>query len=298
MPPLLCLSPQLLDQSFPRSDIELHVVADVLADLDGLRMAEIAHLALPDTLASYVEEICWSRPNPQGRLLDVHRYLVALFAQPASGVVRVDVECVADAPPHPIPAGCQMEGWADEWAEEVGRLLRRHDRSLPGNGFFIGLFVGSSGATSASYAYDSHQRPTDRSFPLVDAGTLDDLEDAYASDVPAHYADRTVKLRDVLRNYRALGAIALERPSGDDHYHVVFPGGKKLTFAQNWTEIGENVISELRGLTKWSSAEVKYALCEGKNPKATLKPRLRLMMCSGCDPCPRKAKSRRRRGGK
>lgn len=285
MPPLICLSPQLLDQSFPRSDIELHVVADVLGDIDELREADLAHLVLPGTLALFVEEFCWSRPNPQGLLLDVYRHLAALFAQPRAGVVSVDVDCVSDWSAHPIPGGCEVDGLVGEWAEEVGRLLSRHDRSSSRSEYFIGVFVGSSAVGSATYDRNEVSVPTERCFPLVDACTLVDLEDAYTWDLPADYVDKVVKPRDVIAHYRALGCATLEPPDGDDHYHLIFADGTKWTFAQHWTEIGENAISQLKRITGLPPAVVKYALCEGKDPRTNLERHLRLDSCSGCQPC-------------
>lgn len=301
MPPLVCLSPQLLDHSFPRSDIELDLVADTLAEVDELREANELHIAVPGILSLFVEEFCWSHPRQQGRLLDVQRHLAALLAQPTSRVVRIDVDCVDEWVPHPVPSGCEPDGLIAEWAEEVGRLVRRHDRSVADDGYCIGVFVCSAEAVQAGYDAKEGSVVPERCFPLVDASLLGELLDAYFWRVPADYARRVVKPRDIIAHYRQLGATVLQEPAGDDHYHLIFPQGQKWTFAQSWTELGENAIAQLRKLTGLPSAVIKYALCEGKDPRDYLEPQLRLEMCSGCNPCRRDAttaKHRRAKRGK
>lgn len=296
MPPLVCLGPQLLDHSFPRSDIELYEVADALAEIDELRETHELCLALPGTLALFTEEFCWDRPTQQKQLLDVHRYLAALFAHPSEGVERIDVDCVEDWVLHPVPAGCEREGLIAMWSEEVGRLIRRHDSSVSDGGYCIGIFVGTSEAVRAGYDCESEVDRQARQFPLVDARGLTNLEDAYVWKIPADYARRTVKPRDVIANFRAIGAVELREPEGDDHYHVVFPprGGQdkaKWQFAQNWSQLRDMHIAQLRRLTGLPAAAVKYGLLEGKDPREQFVPILRLELCSGCDPCPHGRKS-------
>jgi hypothetical protein len=79
----------------------------------------------------------------------------------------------------------------------------------------------------------------------------------------------------------------LEPPKGDDHYHMVFADGRKWTFSESWSEVGDNAISQLRRLTGMPFAAVKFALIEGKRPVIALSQKLRLDLCAGCRTCPR-----------
>ena len=59
MPPLICGSPLILDQSFPRDEEELSAVARALGEIEKQLENNDIHLVLTEGLAQIVEEFDW-----------------------------------------------------------------------------------------------------------------------------------------------------------------------------------------------------------------------------------------------
>ena len=56
MPPLLCASPVILDQSFPRNEYELRIVAIALGEIEKLISENRIHVLLTDVLSQIILE--------------------------------------------------------------------------------------------------------------------------------------------------------------------------------------------------------------------------------------------------
>jgi hypothetical protein len=92
MPTLLCLSPVILDQSFPRDDDELNLVAIALGELQLYIETDQAHLILTNTFMDLVadfEGFDWtpSRDKIQG---EIYRLIQQLFLRKHKRIVQLD----------------------------------------------------------------------------------------------------------------------------------------------------------------------------------------------------------------
>src|SRR5690349_13010110 len=120
MAPLLCLPPNLLDQSFPRDEEELRSVAEALGRIVAELQAERVHLLVSDVLAEFVGSFDWNPPRPYALLNDIYRLACQLILQPHPAVERLDLTSVEEFRPHPLPVGTSNLGLVEFWADEVG----------------------------------------------------------------------------------------------------------------------------------------------------------------------------------
>ena len=139
MPPLICCSPVILDQSFPRNRHELNLVVDTLSKIqDQIKFDEV-HLILTDQLSELVENFDWNIREEYAILLDVYKLLSQWFLQPHERLIRIDLSDINEYYKHPIPEGCKSQGLVDFWSDEVGKLLSKHDHHCSRNEFYIGI---------------------------------------------------------------------------------------------------------------------------------------------------------------
>jgi len=153
MPPLLCLSPLILDQTFPRNEGELRLANDALGAVGESVLAGDVHLLVTEVLREFVLGVDMYRADPSGLWSLLYRGLAAWFLSPDSRVVQVDTATASNWQPHLLPTYCAgEEGLAAFWAEEAGRLLALHDACSPGAQFFIGVACayGFAGGSVAS----------------------------------------------------------------------------------------------------------------------------------------------------
>jgi len=268
MPPLLCPSPQLLDQSFPRGQAELLLVATALGEIERCLSDNSAGVILTGTLQSYIELFDFQRTEPYPLLTDIYQLLVRWFLQPHSGIVRVPVETVLHAPSHPVPAECQHDALVEVWADEVGRILVLHDRYCSAQEFFIGVACARGFAGEPLGQYSNPHGI--RAFPLVAPGDLGDLEDAYRWDVPQDFTGRLVSFEDAKKNCPLLGAKEVREPHGGSHYQVKFPV-RTWPLDKNYPYVPERYLRELVAITGYPLSVVKYALITGKLPPRVLR---------------------------
>lgn len=270
MPPLICPSPILLDQSFPRDEEQLRRVAEALGELQLLLEDGVVQLVLTSALQEFVSIFNFEGPYPL--LLEIYRLLDQWFLQPHEDLIRADVSSVGESLPHPVPSGCSDEGLITYWSDEVGKLLVLHDHCAAPGTFFIGIACSNAFAGHPLGTYDG---PADvRAFPLVGPTEVMALHDAYTWHVRPDYAAQSVSFRDVQRNYSAIGAISFDPPSGGgSHYKVKFRGGRGRTWVvdKNYKEVPEQYLRELIEITGYPVLAIKAALIAGKLPHRVIR---------------------------
>ena len=100
MPPLLCLSPVLLDHSFPKDDNELWVVLDALGEIQQhLERADFG-LIMTEYLRLIADDFDYSRYHECSHLRDIRRLIEQWVLQPHEGIEEIDVSEVRDYQPH------------------------------------------------------------------------------------------------------------------------------------------------------------------------------------------------------
>ena len=177
---------------------------------------------------------------------------------------------------HPIPNGCQRcGGLADLWAEEMGKLLCKHESVKDGNEFFIGVACENGFAGKPINRYEDHQLP--RTFPLVGKSTCDCtqqnsvLSDAYEYVVPRNIEMCNISFAEAYANCACLGNCTIDNPNGGSHYMVRFPGKRPWPLDINHTVIIDRILKELEPITGYPLPAIKYALKNGKIPAKQLK---------------------------
>jgi hypothetical protein len=268
MPPLLCPSPALIDQSFPRDSLELFEVASALGEMQELfDNKEIGIL-----LTSVLEEIVdsqnwdWSRVECLPVLTEIYKYLMQLFLQGSSGIVRICVEKVTDYFEHPIPCGCANNGLISIWADELGRLLKFHDTNYQDSNFHFGIacHLAFSGKPSGSYS------SSDRAFPMLGRDCTSQLDDAYKWILPHDIGSRSVTFAQAKANCSVLGASRVAPPRGGSHFKVHFPGQRPWILDRNTDPIPERFLRELELITQYPLDVIRYVLTEGSLPEYKL----------------------------
>ena len=268
MPYLLCTSPTLLDQSFPRDSDELRMVAITLGEIQRqIEQNEIC-LILTDGLAAIVESFEWNDfQNPTIR--EIYNLLNRWFLQKHEGLFTIDLSFISHSLKHPLPPSCCCEGLVDLWSEEVGKLLTFHDEHHKGNNFIIGI------AYERAYVYGnthSYINPDNyRCFPLVGPGNIHILEDMYDWDVGVDVMRQKITFSDVSKHYKAINARKLERPSTGSHYKLKFKEGRTWPLQANITCIPDCFLNELVPIAGLPLKAIKFALKKGKLPNKILR---------------------------
>ena len=162
MTPLLCLSPALLDHSFPKDDDELWNVLDALGQIqEHLEMAVIG-LIMTDFLRVIAdpESFAYSRYNECPQLRNILRLIRQWVLQPHEGIEAIDVSGVQDLEfqPHPMHQGSEGKGLVKFWQDEVGRILFVHDTVCERSEFFIGVACDSAFAGGPLGEYNNLDR--------------------------------------------------------------------------------------------------------------------------------------------
>ncbi|GEM_PF-1866645 len=267
MPPLICASPVILDQSFPRSDYELHIVSDALGEIQYMLENDLAHLILTEELEEIVKSYSWA----DSKTFEIYRMLSHWFLQKHSRLIEVDVSQVQKYSPHPIPRGSDDKGLTMFWAEDVGRLLVIHDQfSTPGQ-FFIGVCCESAFAGGDIGEYKNPEKL--RSFPLVGPDNIGGLDDAYIHkwELPSSGVRRKVKKEDIETNYKVIGAESIEWPRGSSHAKLNFKNGREWTLDLNIDPVSEDHLPGLAAISGFPVNVLKYALTSGHPPTEKLR---------------------------
>jgi hypothetical protein len=273
MPPLICASPTVLDQSFPRDEDQLRAVAITLGEIQQQLKNNQVHLVLTEGLRELVQEFDWrNRDNPP-LLLEIYHLLDEWFLKNHERLVRADLSGVNRYQPHPIPAGCSTLGLVEIWSDEVGKLLALHDMCCQGNSYFIGIACEQAYSGSRLQRYCGHSNP--RCFPLVGPREiLQLLVDAYTWQVEPNAQRKKVSINNALKNYKAIGAIRIEPPSGGSHYTMKFKKGRSWAVDSNVNPIPDRFLSELVTITGYPLPVIRTALITGDLPRRVLRLRI------------------------
>lgn len=265
MPPLLSASPILLDQTFPRSDEELRLVAQSLGELVKVIEEDTAHLVLTEAMRQVVEAFNWDRPHIHSLLIDIYRLLNQLFLQSHCRLLLVDTSRAIGHIPHPIPEGCTTGKHIENWSAEMGRLLSLHDQCTSDHKMFLGVacHLAFSGSPPGRYS-----APTDsRFFPLIGPLQLPTLADGYKWETSTNIWNQSVSFESAKMNSCHLGATAVEPPKSGSHYKVCFRGKRPWALDKNCDPVPERFLKELIPITGYPLDVIKTVLNTGAFPK-------------------------------
>ncbi len=268
MPSLICPSPTILDQTFPRDKYQLQVVGEALGEIQRLVEDDQVHLIVSETLQLFVEDFDWDRTEPFPLLSIIFNLLNQWILQPHEKVIILDVSDVDEFYSHPIPIGTNNDGLVDLWAEEVGKILFKHDACTIQRNFFIGIACDQAFAGLGIGQY--HNPNGLRVFPLVGPEDIVSLEDAYQWDVPSDIHGRSVPLKVFLRNCKYIGATRVEPPHGDSHYHIYF-GNYRWQLSRNDDPTPDQYLRELVEIVDLPLQVIKYVILEEKYPEKRLR---------------------------
>jgi hypothetical protein len=273
MPPLICLSPVLLDQSFPRDQDELQRVAIALGEIQEYVEEDKVYLVSTEPLEEIVEIFDWDYPGLSRMyplLQSVYDLLNQWFLLQNGGLVRIQVPEGVAYQPHPIPKGTENQGFVEDWSREVGKIFSLHPTcSSDRREFFIGIACDHAFAGGELGEYENSEA---QSFPLVGPSTINQLCDAYEWNVPDGIRRRSVRVSDAYKNCFALGAVSVEPPGRGSHYRVKFPGGHRpWVLDENDDPVPVPYLRELNVLTGYPLEVIVYALIYGELPEYRLK---------------------------
>jgi len=269
MPPLICCSPVILDQSFPRDASELYFVAYTLGRIQEQVNRDEIHLILTDELAELVENFDWNVREEYAILIEIYKLLNQWFLQQHERLIRVDLSAIQEYDKHPIPQGCQAQGLVDLWSDEVGKLLAKHDKYCPRGRFFIGIACESAYCAGTPRCYINPSGH--RAFPLVGPSEILSLADAYDWQVHSDIIRQSVYIKHITRHYKVIGSELLIRPSGSSHFKLTFRGGRSWVLDANIDPVAEEFLSELTSITGYELPVIKYALLNGELPNKVLR---------------------------
>src|SRR5208337_250598 len=205
MPPLVCPSPIILDQSFPRTPEVLRLVAAALGSLQEVLQQGRACVVLTDVMQLFVEEFDWQRTGPYPLLVDIHNLLVQWFLQPHPGLLTIDLGTIPDCGRHPIPSDCEEAGLVLLWAEELNKFLIVHDSCCTDARYFVGVACHRAFGGESLGRYGETQNDS-RRFPLVGPADLQTLADALEWQTPQDLHLRQVTFEAAKENVVVLGA--------------------------------------------------------------------------------------------
>jgi hypothetical protein len=273
---LLCLSPILLDQSFPRNEEELRIVASALGELEEFVGSGKAKLVTTQILSDFIDEFDWASTS-SNLLMEIYRFLSQLLLRQNDQIVNMNkyFDCISNHPAptyclHPLPKSCESHGGLLEfWSDELGKILFLHDQCNDNDdNFFIGVACAHG---FAGQCIDEYVNPENRrGFPLISPENIDILSEAYEWDIPNDIHQKSVSVENVKKNCHAIGGV-LDKPDRDSHYKVSFQGQRPWTFSINADPIPERFLRQLVDLTPYSIDVIKTALIEGKLPRKKLR---------------------------
>jgi len=265
MPPLICPSPVILDQSFPRSEVELRTVAKAMGEIAERVQDGELDLLVTDALREFIGAFdCGIGQRPYALLTEIHGLLDQWILQPHAGIKTLDVSDIVDSVPHPIPASCTADGYVDYWADELGKVLVAHDAEAEPGTFFIGVACESAFSGGPTGAYLG---PRVRALPLVGPLEASRLSDASEWEELADVHNRNVSVRDAAKHFKAIGATEVRAPTSGSHYKVLFPGRRPWPLDPNVDPIPDRFLRQLERITGYPANVIKTALITGDNPR-------------------------------
>jgi hypothetical protein len=276
VPPLLCLSPGILDQSRQREITELRRIAIALGTIAQMVSEDSVRVLLTPMMREVVGEFAGHPWKYHALMQDIFRLLSQWFLQKHGGLVELDPASITGNVPHPVPFGCAADGLVMIWADEMGKLLIVHDEYGPKGGFSIGIACdkGFAGESLGEYSAESAGQPR---FPLVDPQAARSLLDAYEWEYDGNVQRRKVTIEAAKSNCFALGCTKVLPPRRDSHCKFIFPGKRSWTLSLNVNPVPVAYLQELCGITGYPMKVVRHALLTGSLPPRRL--RFRRYVC-------------------
>jgi hypothetical protein len=264
MPGYLTPTPTVLDQTFPRSSDELIDVAHSLGEMWQNVVNGSFDLILTDSLKALMELIEWNQPDNGSILSEIYKFFAIMFLMPNERCLILAADTLpATGPLHPIPRSCENGQFVAEWAAEMGRLLALHDLEFG----TIGYCVGVACVEAFCGRGDSYPDPAPaRCFPLVGPNTLRTIQDAFDC-IDAAPRNATIDVSCVLRNWRYLGALDLEKQRGTSHRKMRFGDGNFWILDMNYDIIQDEILKELIPRCNLPLSAIKFALINGARPR-------------------------------
>jgi hypothetical protein len=263
MPPMLCLSPVILDQSFPRDERELKVAALALGRVAELMERGEAIVVITEALREIVTCFdCGSGERPYPLIEDLFALLDQWLLQPSEAVVTIKVPDNG-VRPHPLPVSAKVGSLVDMWAAEVGGLLVLHNKHADGKRFFIGV---ACELAFAGHTIGTYRPPPQPCFPLVGPEDVSGLDDARRWNTAVGVERVRVTFANAHRNIGLLGALSILNPTRGSHYKVVFPGTRPWPLDPNVDPVAERFIKQLVGITGFPISVIKSTLVNGRLP--------------------------------
>jgi hypothetical protein len=271
LPALIFPSPVIVDQAFPRTDDQLRYTALTLGALSAEASRNSLILGVPEIFIEVAKDFNWCDSRGSIRS-EIYNLLNLLIFQPHRNVGRVTCRAVGAYQAHPIPTYCNVLGNVEFWAEEMGRLVARHQHCTDAGKRCAGVacILAFSGHKLGRYRSSKASR-----FSLVGPAELAQLSDAFEWQTAKN--DHTIKVSysDVCRNFRLIGAVSNDM-NAQGHSVLRFSAGASWSFSQKWgNDIGDNALKELIPFTNLPLRIIKRAL--GRS----LKPRMVLRACLG-----------------
>jgi len=263
--PLICLSPALLDHSFPKDDHELARVSAALGGIQECLEADKLALLMTDYLGMIASEVDYTRIGECPILREVISLIQQWVLQPHDGMEQVDATGVEGYEPHPAPLGSHDRGLVIIWQDELGRLLCLHDAVCRTGEYFIGIACDFAFAGGHVGKLENPERR--RCFPLVGPSQLGALSSGYEYRVSQDAHRQSVRLADVFRNYRYIGATGIRRPNGGSHYHVEFNSRRPWPLDTKIDPIPDDHLRTLSDTTELPVPVLKDSLCNGRPPE-------------------------------
>lgn len=274
MAALVCLSPVLIDQSFPRSPDQAKTVAIALGEISRLVEAGNVRVVVTPIFRDLLEAYCWNQPT--GLKGEIYAHLTRLLLAGGDRAVSVNLSTITEYAAHPVPIGCEEnEIYVQLWADEMGKLLVAHDACIAGHEYFIGVACELAFSGKQINSYKAH--PCSRYFPLVSPTTSDSsksnaaLVDAEIFEVPPAFANSDVAFKEAKKNVYVIGASAVRPPRRGSHYRVEFPGARSWPLDANHDPVVAEYLSQLTQITGLPIAVIKYALKTGSMPRRQLR---------------------------
>jgi hypothetical protein len=265
MPPLVCPSPKMLDQSFPRNTDELNIVSTALGEMQRLLKADEIHIILTQSIQRLAGTFEWVNSPSYPLLMEIYTLVSRWFLNPHEGLIIPNLLDVNSYKPHPMPKGCDTKVFSNTWSDEVGKLLVKHDINADRGKFYIGVGCESAlcGMTLGSYSCSAGERV----FPLVGPKEIKTLDDAYIWKCSGDVLRMNIPLNSAISNCGVLGASHVEPPNGGSHYKAIFPGKQRSWIIDsNYDPVPDKYVRELESITGFELVAIKYALLEGKLP--------------------------------
>jgi hypothetical protein len=268
MTALLCFPPDILDQSFPRDGDELVRAADAVAEIVDRFNNDEFELIAPDALTDFVSDLVeWSGNFNPALLLDIYNALAHLLLSPRGGVHVIDTSSVSIWSPHPVPEGCEGQGFVAMWAEEVGKLLALHDglRNTT-EPFCVGVACSKA---FADLPIGTYSNGAPRMFPLCGPAEIDYLGDAYYWVTSSNIVRKDVSFKDAHDNLHLIGG-RVHKANGTSHYRVEFSGARSWPLDRNTDPIPERFLRQLVSITGFPLEVIKQTLITGERPDRRL----------------------------